>query len=525
MATAARSSGDMNTLRDLLCRGASDAVALRAPGREPLDYAGLRSQVNATGAALAANGVGVQDRVAIVMPNGPEMTTLFLGVAAHAVAAPLNPGYRESEFDFYLDDLQASLLLVGAGHDTPAPNVARKRNIPVLTVEVPEGARAGQLQLTGGAGGEGEPAQPAAADPALVLHTSGTTSRPKIVPLTQANLAASATHIAQSLVLTEVDRCLSVMPQFHIHGLIASCLAPLQAGGSISCTPGFDALQFFRWLESEKPTWYTAVPTMHQAVLARGARQPEAARKAELRFLRSSSASLPPAVFKQLEELFACPVVESYGMTEATHQMTANPLGTGRQKPGTVGVAAGPQVRVADPDNRFLDTGEEGEIVICGPNVTPGYAGNAAANASSFFDDGSGDRWFRTGDQGVFDDDGYLRITGRIKEIINRGGEKIAPREVDDVLMEHPDIEQVVTFAVQHPRLGEEVAVAVVAREGTSPDAAAIRAFARESLADFKVPRHVVMVDEIPKGPTGKMQRIGLAKRLGLVPDEPGETP
>ncbi|MDZ7788857.1 MAG: AMP-binding protein [Halofilum sp. (in: g-proteobacteria)] len=369
------------------------------------------------------------------------------------------------------------------------------------------------------AGSDATPSRPEPNSPALVLHTSGTTSRPKIVPLTQENLAASALHIAESLALSQRDRCLSVMPQFHIHGLIAATLAPLYGGGSISCTPGFQALQFFRWLESERPTWYTAVPTMHQTILARGARQQEAAKNAGLRFIRSSSASLPPAVFKQLTELFHCPVIESYGMTEAAHQMTSNPLPPEPQKPGTVGREAGPRVRVADSNDRLLDGDAEGEIVISGPNVTPGYLGNMKANAESFFHDETGNRWFRTGDQGRFDDEGYLCITGRIKEIINRGGEKIAPREVDDVLMEHPDVAQAVTFAMAHARLGEDVAAAVVAKEGSMPDEEELKKFVGQRLAPFKVPHVILLVDEIPKGATGKVQRIGLAKRLGLEPE------
>lgn len=508
------------TLTEVLVHGEPAAPALLAPDREALSYDGLRAQVQRVGRELAAGGVGPADRVAIVLPNVPEMTSLFLGVATHAIAAPLNPAYRESEFDFYLDDLAASLLIVPEGYDTPAVNVARARDIAVAYLRVPDGVPAGEFELLGEwSESDATPSRPEPDAPALVLHTSGTTSRPKIVPLTQQNLAASALHIAASLALSRQDRCLSVMPQFHIHGLIAATLAPLYSGGSISCTPGFQALQFFRWLESERPTWYTAVPTMHQTILARGARQPDAAQNTGLRFIRSSSASLPPAVFKQLTELFHCPVIESYGMTEAAHQMTSNPLPPEPQKPGTVGREAGPRVRVADANDRLLEGGVEGEIVISGPNVTPGYLGNEKANAESFFHDQTGNRWFRTGDQGRFDDDGYLCITGRIKEIINRGGEKIAPREVDDVLMEHPDVAQAVTFAVSHSRLGEDVAAAVVAKDGAVPEEEELKKFVGERLAPFKVPHVIVLVHEIPKGATGKVQRIGLAKRLGLEPE------
>jgi acyl-CoA synthetase (AMP-forming)/AMP-acid ligase II len=254
---------------------------------------------------------------------------------------------------------------------------------------------------------------------------------------------------------------------------------------------------------------------MYQALLSRADRNRDVIERAGLRLLRSSSASLPPQVMLELEKVFGCPVIESYGMTEATHQMASNPLPPAARKPGSVGIAAGPLVRVAAPDGRSLPAGEEGEVVISGPNVTPGYESNPKANEEAFFEQ-DGRRWFRTGDQGRMDEEGYLRITGRLKEIINRGGEKVSPLEVDEVVMDHPCVRQCVTFAVPHEKLGEEVAVAVVLREGMEVSEAAIRDFAGERLAAFKVPRKVVILAEIPKGATGKLQRIGLAAKLGL---------
>ncbi|TIV49865.1 MAG: AMP-dependent synthetase, partial [Mesorhizobium sp.] len=384
--------------------------------------------------------------------------------------------------------------------------------IPVLRLVVPVGAPAGVFIIEGDP--VGPPVESALAedsDTALLLHTSGTTSRPKLVPLSHANLAASAAHIGATLSLTPADRCLNIMPLFHIHGLIAAVLSSLAAGGSVFCTPGFNALRFFQWLSEAKPNWYTAVPTMHQAILPRAARNPEQLAEAKLRFIRSSSASLPAQVMAELEATFGCPVIESYGMTEASHQMASNRLPPGQRKPGSVGAAAGPEVAVMAPDGRLLKAGEVGEIVIRGPNVTAGYEKNADANASAF-----AHGWFHTGDQGVLDEDNYLRVTGRLKEIINRGGEKISPLEVDGVLMDHPAVAQVVTFAMPHDKLGEEVAAAVVLREGQSASEADIRGFASTRLADFKVPRKVLILDEIPKGATGKLQRIGLAAKLGL---------
>jgi acyl-CoA synthetase (AMP-forming)/AMP-acid ligase II len=280
----------------------------------------------------------------------------------------------------------------------------------------------------------------------------------------------------------------------------------------VFCTPGFNALRFFAWLEEAAPTWYSAVPTMHQAILARAERNREIIERRRLRLIRSSSASLPPPVMAQLETTFGCPVIESYGMTEASHQMTSNPLPPKARKAGTVGIAAGPEVAVLDADGHVLPPGLTGEVAIRGPNVTAGYVNNPGANEAAFTNG-----WFCTGDQGVFDADGYLTITGRLKELINRGGEKISPREVDDVLLDHPAVAQAVTFALPHDKLGEEVAAAIVLRDGVTANERELRDFVAGRLAEFKVPRRIVFLAEIPKGPTGKLQRIGLAAKLGLA--------
>jgi acyl-CoA synthetase (AMP-forming)/AMP-acid ligase II len=497
---------------DIVMRGAAHAPALGAPGRPRLSYGLLQELVTDTVGALNARGIGRNDRVAIVLPNGPEMAAAFVAVAAGSTAAPLNPAYRAEEFAFYLTDLRAKALLLDRDGNRPAEQVAADLGIPVLRLLSDATDPAGLFRLSGEAIGATEGPGPAEPDDvALVLHTSGTTSRPKIVPLTQANLAASARNIRQTLSLSPEDRCLNVMPLFHIHGLIAAVLSSLSAGASIVCTPGFSALKFFAWLDESEPTWYTAVPTMHQAILARAARNAESVARARLRFIRSSSASLPPQLMTELEATFRCPVIESYGMTEAAHQMASNPLPPRPRKAGSVGLAAGPEAAIMGPDGALLAADAVGEIVIRGENVTPGYENNPTANVDAF-----AHGWFHTGDQGTMDADGYIRITGRLKEIINRGGEKVSPREVDEVLMDHPAVAQVVTFALPHDKLGEEVAAAVVLREGTAASEREIRDFAQTRLADFKVPRKVVFLDEIPKGATGKLQRIGLAAKLGL---------
>ena len=498
------------TLAALLQAGDGKAAAIGAPDRATMTRAELARLVDQVGGALRGMGIKAEDKVAIVMPNGPEMAAAFVAVACWACAAPLNPAYRADEFDFYLGDIDAKALIIQAGPDAPARAVAAQRKIPVIDLTPQEGRPAGSFILSVPFKDAGK-ANPSPDHAALVLHTSGTTSRPKIVPLTHANLAASAQNIARTLSLTAADRSLVIMPLFHIHGLVGALLSSFAAGASIHCPAGFNALKFFDQLDQVQATWYTAVPTMHQMILSRAERNAEILARRKLRFIRSSSASLPPQVMKSLEAAFDCPVIESYGMTEASHQMASNPLPPAPRKPGTVGIAAGPEVAIMDLDGKLLARGETGEIVIRGENVTLGYANNPKANAEAFTHG-----WFRTGDQGIMDADGYLSITGRLKEIINRGGEKIAPREVDDVIMDHPAVAQVVTFAMPHEKLGEEVAAAVVLREGQSVSESELRSFIGTRLADFKVPRKILFLPEIPKGATGKLQRIGLAQKLGL---------
>jgi acyl-CoA synthetase (AMP-forming)/AMP-acid ligase II len=500
-----------STVKDLIAAGRDGDPAIGAPQRTAMTHKGLRDLAERTISSLNAMGIGRGDRVAIVLPNGPEMAAAFIAIAAGATTAPLNPAYRTEEFDFYLSDLNAKALVILEGMESPALGVAAARNIPVIRL-VP-GDVAGDFTL------QGAKSAPAAEggyagedDIAMVLHTSGTTSRPKIVPLTHTNITASAHHIGRTLSLTPEDVCLNIMPLFHIHGLIAATLSSMAAGACVVCTPGFNALKFFGWFEEAHPTWYTAVPTMHQAILSRAERNREIIEKGRLRLIRSSSSSLPPQVMEALEKTFHVPVVEAYGMTEASHQMASNPLPPRQRFAGSVGIAAGPDVAIMDEAGALLPAGGLGEVVIRGRNVTKGYEANPDANAKAFTNG-----WFRTGDQGVIDQAGYLRLTGRLKELINRGGEKISPLEVDTVIMDHPAVAQVVTFGVPHDMLGEDVAAAVVLREGAVCDERELRAFVSARVADFKVPRKIVFLAEIPKGATGKLQRIGLAAKLGIA--------
>ncbi len=469
----------------------------------------LRDHVARAVSAMNRAGIGRGDRVALVMPQGTDLAAAFLAIAAGATAAPLNPAYLESEFAFYLDDLQARALVLLQGMESPARVAAASLGIPVFEW-IPAEAGADRLDVSGAP--EAVPARGGfaeAGDEALVLHTSGTTSKPKQVPLTQQNLLASARHIVATLRLEPTDRCLNVMPLFHIHGLVACVLASLSAGGSTVCVRAFAADRFPNWLLHWQPSWYSAVPTIHQAILAHLQHFPGGPIPHALRFARSSSAALPAAIMQELEDVLGIPVIESYGMTEAAHQMASNPLPPWVRKPGSVGIAAGPRVAILNDQGEVLEPGQTGEFAIQGPNVTAGYFNNPQANAAAF----SGE-WFRTGDQGYRDGDGYLFITGRLKELINRGGEKVAPREIDEVLLCYPGVRQAVAFAVPHPTLGEDIAAAVVLAADTNAAEVELRSFAMSRLPFFKVPSRIVVVDEVPKGPTGKIQRIGLALKL-----------
>lgn len=501
------------TLFDLLQFRAAKtpgAISIEAPDRMPLSYGHLHDSVCKLAGALQGAGIGRGDRIAIVLPNGPEMAIGFLSAAVTATAAPLNPAFSESEFEFYLSDSNARGLIAKAEMATAARTAAKKLGIPVYELCTEGDPAAGGFRLTGAPAAAAPSSFGRTDDVALVLHTSGTTARPKLVPLSHGNLCASAAHVRVALGLTEADVCLNVMPLFHIHGLVAVVLASLNAGARFVATPGFLATHFFDWLRQFRPTWYTAVPTMHQAILARLDSWPEAEALPALRFIRSCSAPLPPQIMQALERTFSAPVIEAYGMTEAAHQMTSNPLPPGKRKAGSVGVAAGPEIAVMDVHGKLLPKTGKGEVVIRGPNVTSGYVNNPAANEAAF---SAG--WFRTGDEGYVDEEGYLFITGRIKEIINRGGEKVSPREVEEVFLDHPAVAQALAFAIPDDALGEEVGLAVVLRNRDVSEEQ-LRRYAAGRLIAFKVPRRVIVLDEIPKGPTGKPQRIGLAARLGI---------
>jgi acyl-CoA synthetase (AMP-forming)/AMP-acid ligase II len=443
----------------------------------------------------------------MALPNGIEIITAFFAVtAAAATAAPLNPAYTTEEFRFYLEDIEAKALIVPPGGAEQARAAAPTGALLIEAVLTADG----QVHFEPLSSFSLSPKQttPVADDVALFLHTSGTTSRPKGVPLSHANLLASAANVAATYALTAEDVSLCVMPLFHVHGLVASTLATLRTGGTVVVPPRFSASAFWPAVKAQRATWYTAVPTIHQVLLARADEdQAPAPGTSGLRFIRSCSSSLAPATMAGLEARFGCPVLEAYGMTEAAHQMASNPLPPGERRPGSVGCGTGVQVAVMDEHGALLPAGSQGEVVIQGPNVTRGYHNNPEANAAAFTNG-----WFRTGDQGVLDSNGYLTLVGRLKELINRGGEKISPREIDEVLLTHPAVAEAVSFAVPDTKYGEEVAAAAVLRAAAT--AAELTAYCRERLAAFKVPKTIYIVTQIPRTATGKVQRRNVAAAL-----------
>jgi len=468
-----------------------------------LTYDSLRQQVWTMANALASAGIRRGDSVAIALPNGLPALISFLAASIAGTAAPLNPAYPYEEFLFFLGDTGARILLCPPVGAEFARSAAADRKIPVFSVEMND---QGSVHLTNAPTGASA-TEPTADDIALVLHTSGSTGRPKRVPLRHFNLAVSSANIANTYALSEEDVSLCIMPLFHIHGLIGSVMATLLSGGTVVIPTKFNALSFWRTIREHRVTWYSGVPTMHQILLARAHRKMVEAET--LRFIRSCSAPLSAQLIHKIEDLFGVPFVEAYGMTEAAHQMTSNPLPPRHRKAGSVGVGTGLRISIMDKDGNHLGINQRGEVAIQGANVFRGYENNPEANARAFVNG-----WFRTGDEGLLDGDCYLHLTGRIKDIIIRGGENIAPHEVDEILLRHPAVSAAVTFGCAHPTLGEEVAAAVVLHEPRGATESVLIEHCRESLAEYKCPTKIYLVESIPTTATGKIRRRAVAAAL-----------
>ncbi|MGA9304840.1 MAG: acyl--CoA ligase [Candidatus Sulfotelmatobacter sp.] len=501
----------VDTLLDVLHFADSHTAVIVPELGLHVTYDSLRRQVLEMANALASAGIRRDDAVAIALPNGLPAIVSFLAASIAGKAAPLNPAYPYEEFHFFLGDTNARILLCPAVGAEFARTAAADLKIPVLSVEMDE---RGNVHLTGASTGV-TATNPTADDIALILHTSGSTGKPKRVPLRHFNLAVSSANIANTYSLSEEDVSLCIMPLFHIHGLIASTMATLLSGGAVVVPTKFNALSFWRTVREHRVTWYSGVPTMHQLLMARTHHKP--AEADTLRFIRSCSAPLSPELIHKIENEFGVPFVEAYGMTEASHQMTSNPLPPRHRKAGSVGVGAGLRVRIMDKAGNSLENNQRGEIAIQGANVFRGYENNPEANARAFVNG-----WFRTGDQGFLDDDCYLHLTGRIKDIIIRGGENIAPHEVDEILLRHPAVAAAVTFGCAHPTLGEEVAAAVVLHEPHGATESVLIKHCRELLAEYKCPKKIYLVKSIPTTATGKIRRRAVA--TALVDDQQGNS-
>ncbi|EME38193.1 hypothetical protein DOTSEDRAFT_57700 [Dothistroma septosporum NZE10] len=513
--------GSMATLSNAFS-STSTATAIVIPGSPALEisYKQLYADVLSFQQKLAKLGITAGSAVSIALPNSYPFIVAFLASSwQRGIAAPLNPAYKQNEFEFYIDDLSSALVLVPQGQaDGPAVKAAKRYNAAVAECYLDPSTKEVVLDIkdTGKLSGQGNKpvarAQPD--DTALVLHTSGTTGRPKAVPLSHRNLTRTMLNVRNTYHLTAQDRTMLVMPLFHVHGLLAAFLAPLASGGSVIVPGAFSATTFWPQFVKHKANWYTAVPTIHQILLKNPQHWPKPLPK--IRFIRSCSSPLSPKVFHDLEAAFEAPVLEAYAMTEAAHQMTSNPLPPAERKPGSVGLGQGVEVKILDQEGNEVAQGKEGEISIRGENVTKGYINNDKANAEAFTSGG----FFRTGDQGKKDEDGYVIITGRIKELINKGGEKISPIELDNVLAQHPSVGEAVSFAIPDEMLGQEVAVAVVPKDGQKVTGEELKAYMREKVAKFKVPNRVFFTNVMPKTATGKIQRRMVAEEM-LKQDAP----
>ncbi|KAL8139774.1 hypothetical protein V2J09_005795 [Rumex salicifolius] len=506
-----------NTLSGRLSRVADEFPNRRAvsvSGKFQVTHSDLNRLVSGAASRLSAAGICPGDVVALTFPNSLEFVIAFLAVIkARAIAAPLNPAYTAEEFEFYLSDSGSKILLTDRIGNEPVQKAASKLGLPHHTAALSGPDSELELSLpqsesdSVASAGENEPS-----DVALFLHTSGTTSRPKGVPLTQLNLVSSVTNIRSVYRLTESDSTVVVLPLFHVHGLIAALLSSLSAGGSVTLPAAgrFSASTFWSDMKTSGATWYTAVPTIHQIILDRHLNRPERDGYPQLRFIRSCSASLAPVILERLEEAFSAPVLEAYAMTEATHLMCSNPLPVdGPHKPGSVGKPVGQEMAVLNENGEVLRNGENGEVCVRGPNVTRGYKNNPVANKTAFQFG-----WFHTGDIGFLDEDGYLHLVGRIKELINRGGEKISPIEVDAVLLSHADVAQAVAFGVPDDKYGEEINCAIIPRDESNLDKEEVLRFCKKNLAAFKVPKRVFITDFLPKTATGKIQRRFVAEHF-----------
>jgi acyl-CoA synthetase (AMP-forming)/AMP-acid ligase II/thioesterase domain-containing protein/acyl carrier protein len=503
---------------NVLAVPARDGPALLAPGRSELAWPAFLGLLRQARTCLGASGIRPGDAVALALPEGPEAVVVLLGVMHAAWAAPVNAALTGAEWREALTRLRARLVITleGSAVAAVAEEVAAHLQIPLMALKwQPDAAGRVDWEMPC-AGLPAATAEPVyTAEPGLLLFTSATTDRPKLVPLPLRKIEAMVAGMRTTLPEADAGRVLLITPLYHLQGIL-SVLHQTASGGTLIATPGFRGDAFGDWIKTFAPTQFTVNPTLCRALLDL-CRKDAALRDAcrSLRFLTCAGARLPEALRDEWSATIGVPLIEGYGLTEVG-RVTMTPLDVRQHRAGSVGVCCGPETAIMDANGTLLPLGQEGEIVLRGETVFEGYAHDPAATAAAFRHG-----WFHTGDLGRMDADGFLYLTGRIKEMINRGGEKILPYEVEDALARHPAVAEAAVFGYPHARLGEDVAAGVVTREPVS--APALRGFLAERLAAYKLPRRILFLDAIPKGATGKPQRARLAELLGLAPTTPVE--
>ena len=498
-------------------RGDATYLVATETGRT-LGFAELQASCRRIGTLLGRHGVDTGANVAVVMPNGIATVRLLLGAMyCGRAVVPVNLlsqaeqmryviGHAGCRLVFASPDWATRLREILAGSD-PMPTIVE---VDPDVATIPGEGQAGAENERSAAGEHGAP-QPAPSpdDLALLMYTSGTTGRPKGVMLSHANLAANAHAISREHRLGPSDRVAAVLPLYHINAFAVTMLAPLAHGGSLVMPAKFSAARFWPLATESACTWINVVPTIVSYLLEGEAPPREAL--ARVRFCRSASAALPPEHHLAFERKFGIGIIETMGLTETVAPAFSNPLEPSRRKVGSVGRASGCEACVVDERGEALPDGTPGEILIRGPQVTAGYYKNADATAAAFFPGG----WLRTGDIGRRDADGFFFITGRIKELIIKGGENIAPREIDEVLLRHPAVLDAAAVGVPDRHYGQEIAACVVRREGADCTEAELRDFCLGHLGRYKTPKAIHFVQELPRGPSGKVQRL---KLLDILP-------
>jgi acyl-CoA synthetase (AMP-forming)/AMP-acid ligase II/thioesterase domain-containing protein/acyl carrier protein len=491
------------------CELRPDDTAVVVSAYRPLTYGELQSVIEQIRTDLRMAGFGREARIAIAFPSGPHAALAIVAVACSCVAAPLNPKQTLAEVEACLSVLRPDAVLLLQGGDSAARRIAVREGWAIIEGVPVKGSILGLRLVAPPATAVAPADEPAPEGPAFILQTSGTTAEPKLIPFSHSNMLAAAARLRAWFGLSPQDRCLSVSPVFYSHGLKVTVFTPLLTGGTVAFPANASKFDYSEWFDALRPTWYSASPTLHRLIFDQTKSRTDANAMHSLRFVLSGGAPLPPDIREGLEHTLGVPVVEHYGSSEAA-QISANLPPPGRSKPGTSGIPWPDTVMIVDENGGQLPAGGQGEILVCGPTVMSGYLEAPDLNQESF-----SNGWLRTGDIGSLDEEGFLTLHGRKKDLINRGGEKVWPIEVDNALMGHPAVAEAAAFAVPHPRLGEDVAAVVTLRPGMTTTPTELRKYLSERLTPFKVPRRISVTDQLPKGKTGKVSRRLLSETFG----------